>query len=180
MSEESCAICRAFNRQLRVPRSPHCITKERRSGAKHRKTYDLCMSSHFGKVTRSRSGHKYFRNHWWCELLPSGSKLYFCLQPEKTDPVNGAKSQFAQYHALLITSSTAESQFHWNIPPARRLWRQANLHNAARWWHDFPRPARTRRRPLLLAPSRELNKTKDEENKEQKKNNKHNTSMYIV
>lgn len=180
MSEESCAICRAFNRQLRVPRSPHCITKERRSGAKHRKTYDLCMSSHFGKVTRSRSGHKYFRNHWWCELLPSGSKLYFCLQPEKTDPVNGAKSQFAQYHALLITSSTAESQFHWNIPPARRLWRQANLHNAARWWHDFPRLARTRRRPLLLAPSRELNKTKDEENKEQKKNNKHNTSMYIV
>lgn len=28
MSEESCAICRAFNRQLRVPRSPHCITKK--------------------------------------------------------------------------------------------------------------------------------------------------------
>ena len=35
-------------------------------------------------------------------------------------------------------------------PPAKRLWRQANLHNAARWWHDFPRLARTRRRPLLL------------------------------
>lgn len=63
MSEESCAISRAFNRQLRVPRSPHSITKERRRGAKHRKTYDLRMSSHFGKVTRSRSGHKYYRNH---------------------------------------------------------------------------------------------------------------------
>lgn len=119
MSEESCAISRAFNRQLRVPRSPHCITKERRSGAKHRKTYDLCMSSHFGKVTRSRSGHKYYRNHWWCELLPSGSKLYFCLQPEKTDPMNGAKSQLGQYHVLLITSPTAEFQFHWNIPRPR-------------------------------------------------------------
>ena len=66
--------------------------------------------------------------------------------------------------------------------PAKRLWRQANLHNAARWWHDFPLLARTRRRPLLLHHQlRAFFKTKDEENKEQKKkNNKRNTSMYTV